>query len=117
MSIESVQPKLFETTSATVDQRTVLLYALGEFQSRGHKLAGRKIALDRLHMAFVRACARFGLPDISDDAAATGLRDLGAAIAEVPTYVAKRPYRVTISEQLCRAATEVFAKHRVTNEK
>lgn len=110
------QLELFESEK-DADIETVLLYALGDFQSRGHKLAGRELALDRLHMAFVRACARFDLPDISDEAAASGLRDLGAQITKVPTYVAKRPYRVTISKNLCRSATEVFTKHGTVNKR
>lgn len=110
MSNNSAQPKLFESNAETADISTVLLYALGEFQSRGHKLADRELALDRLHMAFVRACSRFGMPDIPDEAAANGLRDLGAAVTEIPAYFAKRPFRIKISAELCRRATEIFAE-------
>lgn len=111
MSMNSVQPKLFESAAATADLETVLLYGLGEFQSRGHKLANRELALDRLHMAFVRACSRFGLPNIPDEAAANGLRYLGASVTEIPAYVAKRPFRVKVSAELCRKAAEVFRLH------
>ena len=110
MSIESVQPKLFEPTSATVDQRTVLLYALGEFQSRGHKLAGRELALDRLHRAFVRSAERFGVPELSDIETVKGLRDLGVNVEEIPDFFAKRPYRITVPEKICEAALQIAAK-------
>lgn len=106
--MNSAQPKLFGSAAATVDLATVLLYALGEFQSRGHELANRELALDRLHMAFVRACEHFGMPEISDEAAANGLRDLGASVTEIPAYVAKRPYRVTVSPTLASAAMSVY---------
>ncbi len=111
--MNSAQPKLFGSAAATANLGTVLLYALGEFQSRGHELANRELALDRLHMAFVRACEHLGMPEISDEAAANGLRDLGASVTEIPAYVAKRPYRVKISAELCRRAADVFAKHGV----
>ena len=105
------QPKLFEQPDAAIDIESVLLYALGDFQSRGKVLADRELALDRLHMAFVRACLRFGLPDISDETAAKCLLDLGASVTEIPTYVAKRPYRIKISADLCRRATEIFTDY------
>lgn len=108
MSNNSAQPKLFESNAATADLRTVLLYALGEFQARGHKLADRELALDRLHMAFVRACARFGTEQPSDEAAANALRDLGAAVTEIPAYFAKRPYRIRVPAELAEAAKKAF---------
>lgn len=108
------QPGLFEPRQQ-IGTESVLLYALGEFQSRGHKLADRELALDRLHMAIVRACLRFGLPEISDEAAVNGFRSLGAAVTEIPAYFAKRPYRVKISAELCQRATEDFAKHAAEN--
>ena len=39
----------------TIEVEKILLYALGEFQSRGKVLADRELALDRLRGAFKRA--------------------------------------------------------------
>ena len=91
------QPKLFEQLTESVALEDVLLYALGDFQSRGKVLADRELALDRLHGAFVRAFEKFGIAKLSDDELAQGLRSLGADVVEIPNYIAKRPFRVTVN--------------------
>lgn len=106
--MESVQPKLFEPTGKTVNIETVLLYALGEFQSRGHVLANRELALDRLHGAFHRAFEKFGIGELSDESIAKGLRNIGADVVEVPKYVAKRPFRVRVNLETGRRAFDLF---------
>jgi hypothetical protein len=52
------QPNLFETDQRPEIEK-ILLYALGEFQSRGKVLAERELALDRLRGAFKRASEKF----------------------------------------------------------
>jgi hypothetical protein len=104
-----IQAKLFEAASGTVDVEAVLLYALGEFQSRGHALADRELALDRLHGAFTRAAAKFGIAELSDEEIVAGLRDLGITVDEIPSFFAKRPYRVNVPEEVCRLAVHKVA--------
>ncbi len=108
------QPKLFEQSTESVALEDVLLYALGDFQSRGKVLANRELALDRLHSAFVRAAAASGLPEFTDEQIVTGLRELGATVVKIPEFCAKRPYRVTVPESLCREALDLLMKERTT---
>lgn len=95
-----MQPKLFEVPNETVAIEDVLLYALGDFQSRAKILADRELAFDRLHGAFVRACKKFGIAELSDEMIVRGLRDLGAVVTDLANFVAKRPYRIKISRQI-----------------
>ena len=53
------QPTLFESNAETAQTEEVLLYALGDFQSRGLVLADRELPLDRLLGAFKRAFEHF----------------------------------------------------------
>ena len=94
------QPTLFETNSAIDAKEKVLLYALGDFQKRGFELIGRKLPLDRLLGAFKRGFEHFGIAETGDREIAETLRKMGAKIEEVPVYVAKHPYRVTIYQEL-----------------
>ncbi len=110
------QPKLFEQSTETIAIGDVLLYALGDFQSRGKVLADRELALDRLHGAFLRASLTFGTPEFSDEAIAAGLRELGVAVNEIPSYVAKRPYRIIVPEQLCKTAFDLFVDERTKHK-
>ena len=102
------QPSLFEAKTSASETERVLLYALGEFQSRGKVLAARELALDRLRGAFKRAAEKFGTEEFSDDEIARGLTKLDAKIVQVPNFVAKHPFRVTIYEALARRAFEFF---------
>lgn len=102
------QPKLFESPDSTVDIESVLLYALGDFQARGKILANRELALDRLHGAFIRAFSKFGVNEISDQQIAEALREMGAAVVEVPNYIAKRPYRITVSNGLANNSAAFY---------
>ncbi len=61
------QPNLFETSAPAAQVEQILLYALGEFQSRGKVLADRELALDRLRGAFKRACEKFGASELPDE--------------------------------------------------
>ncbi len=102
------QPSLFKAESAAPDIERILLYALGEFQSRGKVLANRELALDRLRGAFKRATEKFGTEAFADEQIVKGLEKLDAKIIKVPNFVAKHPFRVTISAELAERAKTVF---------
>ena len=100
------QPNLFD--EKTIEIEKILLYALGEFQSRGKVLADRELALDRLRGAFKRAAEKFGTEEFSDENLADGLEKLGANIKRVPNFVAKHPFRVTVSKTTSERALIYF---------
>lgn len=112
----SIQPNFFEEKKAeavVIDK--VLLYALGDFQSRGKNLANRELALDRLRGAFKRATEKFNLAELSDEEIVKGLERFGAKIIKVPSFVAKHPFRITIKIDLAETAVE-FYKASLINE-
>jgi hypothetical protein len=100
------QPNLFD--GKTVEVEKILLYALGEFQSRGKVLAERELALDRLRGAFKRAAEKFGAEEFSDERLADGLEKLGANIKRVASFVAKHPFRVVVQSELAETAKKVY---------
>jgi len=102
------QPNLFEAASSAPEIERILLYALGEFQSRGKILADRELALDRLRGAFKRAAEKFGTAEFSDEQIVKNLEKLDAKIIRVPNFVAKHPFRVTVYQSLANRAFEFF---------
>ncbi|MEP7038858.1 MAG: hypothetical protein ABI891_10965 [Acidobacteriota bacterium] len=102
------QPNLFETNADAPIVEKVLLYALGDFQSRGLTLAERELPLDRLRGAFKRAADKFGSEEFSDEKLAENLGKLGAKVTKVPSYVAKHPFRITISTNLAAKAKDFY---------
>jgi histone H3/H4 len=102
------QPTLFETKTGNAEIEKVLLYALGEFQSRGKVLARRELALDRLRGAFKRATEHFQIAELADEKIAETLEKLGAKIVKVPSFVAKHPFRVTVHADLAERAKSFF---------
>ena len=100
------QPILFEQKSAEVE--TIILFALGDFQSRKKVLAERELALDRLRGAFKRACEVFGVEELTDEQLAAGLEKLGAKVRKRPNFVAKHPYYVTVQTELADKASEFY---------
>jgi histone H3/H4 len=100
------QPNLFDVK--TIEVENILLYALGEFQSRGKVLADRELALDRLRGAFKRATEKFGTEEFSDEAIAKGLEKLGSKVIRVPNFVAKHPFRVTVQSDLAEKAKQIY---------
>ncbi len=102
------QPNLFD--DKTIEAEKILLFALGEFQSRGKVLADRELALDRLRGAFKRATERFGMEEFSDERIAEGLEKLGANIKQVPNFVAKHPFRVTVSQTTAERARQFYVE-------
>ena len=104
-----MQPKLFEKPVETVDIEKVLLYALGDFQSRGKVLVNRELAFDRLRGAFMRAFAKFGIAELPEEQIVAALRRMGTNVTEVPTFIAKHPFRLTISRSLADEAKKSFS--------
>lgn len=102
------QPTLFETKTSDDETEKIILYALGEFQTRGFELIDRELPLDRLRGAFKRAAEHFGFEEFSDEKIADVLKNLGAKIVKVPNYVAKHPFRVTVDAELAVRASEIY---------
>ena len=102
------QPGLFDETVETVDIEKILLFALGEFQSRGKVLADRELPLDRLRGAFKRASEKFAVGELSDEEIAKGLEKLGSKVIKVPNFVAKHPFRVTVSMGVAENARHFY---------
>ena len=94
------QPTLFEKQGGQVDIERVVLYALGDFQARGKVLAERDLPLDRLRGAFRRASEAYSSDELSDEAAVATLQALGASVRQVPSFVAKHPFRITVPTEL-----------------
>ena len=110
------QPTLFEANAATVEIEKLALYALGEFQSRGKILAERELALDRLRGAFKRASEHFQMAELTDEKITETLEKLGAKVVKVPSFVAKHPFRVTVSLETAERAKR-FYNETLTQEK
>ncbi|HRH41312.1 MAG TPA: hypothetical protein PKY82_06670 [Pyrinomonadaceae bacterium] len=100
------QPTLFEPKTTEVEK--IILYALGDFQSRKKVLAERELALDRLSGAFKRACEVFEIDEINDEQIAASLEKLGAKVVKVPSFVAKHPFRVTVSNELAENSAQFY---------
>ncbi len=98
------QPSLFESPADAVDLGRIILYALGDFQSRKKVLAERELALDRLRGALKRAFGKFAVDEPSDEILADELERLGAHVKRIPSFVAKHPFRVTVPSELAAAA-------------
>ncbi len=105
-----MQPKLFENAAETASVEDVILYALGDFQSRGKVLANRELALDRLHGAFVRAFRKFRIPDLTDAQVVEALNNLGARVVTLPSFVAKHPFRVTVPDHVVKLAVNFYTR-------
>ncbi len=104
------QPTLFEEHAESGQIEQILLYALGDFQSRGMQLVARELPLDRLLGAFKRAAEHFNTADLSDEQIAEGLEKLGANVKKVPSFVAKHPFRVTVSSEIAERAKHFYSE-------
>lgn len=102
------QPTLFDTNNRDDVAEKVILFALGDFQSRGFQLVDRELALDRLRGAFKRATDLFEMEEFSDEDATKILSGLGASVKEIPSYVATHPFRVTVDSELANIASKVY---------
>ena len=103
------QSRLFGQRPEEVEIEKVVLYALGDFQSRGKLLAGRQLAFDRLRGALSRAFDKFGLDELPDDSVVDSLRRLGAEVTQVPNFVAKHPYRLLVPPDVAEIARTYYA--------
>ena len=103
------QPNLFDAAASAPEIENILLYALGEFQSRGKVLADRELPLDRLRGAFKRACEKYATDELSDDNLAENLSKIGARVVKVPSFVAKHPYKITVNNKLAAQAKDFYA--------
>lgn len=104
------QPQLFVTNTENASIECVLLYALGDFQARKKVLAERELALDRLRGAFKRAAEKFGIEELSDETIAESLEKFGAKVVRLQSFIAKHPFRVTVSNELAEKAKEFYKK-------
>lgn len=105
------QPTFFDQENDRrqgTDAGQVVLRALGDFQSRGKVLAHRDLPLDRLRGALKRAAEALGVDELSDERAVAALRMLGADVRQVPSFVAKHPFRVTVPAELATRATHAY---------
>lgn len=102
------QTELFESNTSNNEIEKVLLYALGEFQSRKKVLAERELALDRLLGAFKRAAEKFGIAELTDEEIAENLEKLGATVVRLQSFIAKHPFRVTVSSELARKSADFY---------
>ncbi len=104
------QPTLFEKR-VDVDSSAaekLVIRALGDFQSRGKELAQRELPLDRLRGALRRAADVMGVDELKDDQIAATLSRLGANVRQVPSFVAKHPYRITVPADLAKSALQAY---------
>jgi hypothetical protein len=97
-----------ESDRHAIDAEQIVLRALGDFQSRGKVLAGRDLPLDRLRGALKRASEAFDVEELSDEHAVAALRALGADVRQVPSFVAKHPFRVIASSELAERASHAY---------
>jgi hypothetical protein len=104
------QPTLFEKRNEgdAIEPGRVVLYALGEFQARGKVLAERDLPLDRLRGALRRSSDAHDIEELSDEAAVQALRALGAEVRQVPSFVAKHPFRVIVPTELAARARQAY---------
>jgi hypothetical protein len=99
-----------EKKKPTLFDKQMILFALGEFQARGKVLAERELPLDRLRGALRRAAEVFEVEELSDEQAAKIFSSLGAIVKQVPTFVAKHPYRITVPNELAERALDSYRK-------
>ena len=104
------QPNFFERQAQDPSPIAgqVVIRALGEFQARGKLLAQRELPLDRLRGALRRAAESLNVEELTDEQAAAILTDLGANVRQVPPFVAKHPYRVTVQTELAEHVLQVY---------
>jgi len=104
------QPTLFAQRKKpeAVGHDQLILYALGDFQARGKALAGRELPLDRLRGAVRRAAEVFEAEMLSDEEAVSAFSRIGAQVRQVPPFVAKHPFRITVSTDVAEHAHRVY---------
>jgi hypothetical protein len=108
------QPTLFEKRRGqrAIDVERIVLYALGDFQARGKVLIQRELPLDRLRGALRRASEAHDVEELSDEDTVAALRMLGAEVRQVPSFVAKHPFRVVVPNELAERAQRTYREER-----
>lgn len=108
------QPTFFdrEKPDGGLQAERLVLYALGEFQARGHLLAERELPLDRLRGALRRAAAEFDVEQLEDEPAAAAMSALGAQVRRVPSFFAKHPFRIHVPAPLAERARDFYRQQR-----
>ncbi len=107
------QPNLFEQHNESAEIEKILLFALGEFQSRGKVLANRELPLDRLRGAFKRASEKFGAEEFPDEIIAKGIRKTRRENRQSPEF--RRQTSVSRNRFKCNCRT--FASSFITKGK
>lgn len=104
------QPTLFDKPSneSAVSYERLVLYALGDFQSRGKVLAERDLPLDRLRGALRRASEAFQVEQLDDESAVATLAALGAHVQRRHSFAAKHPYHVIVPTLLAQQAVRAY---------
>lgn len=112
------QPNFFakQTKAQALTAEQIVIRALGEFQSRGKVLAERELPLDRLRGALRRAAEAFEVEELLDEQVAATLRTLGASVRQIPSFIAKHPYRVKVQPELAERALLAY-RELATNAK
>lgn len=112
------QPNFFDRKrgGGGTDAARLVLYAFGEFQSRGLVLAERDLPLDRLRGALRRAAESFDVEELDDEQATEAMSALGARVRRVPSFFAKHPYRVTVPAALAERARDFYREQRSAGE-
>ena len=111
------QPTFFDREKADgAEAERLVLYAFGEFQSRGHVLAERDLPLDRLRGALRRAADSFGVDELGDEQAVAAMSALGAQVRRVPSFFAKHPYRITVPAALAGRAQDFYRRQKAAEE-
>lgn len=106
------QPTLFDGQSKRQDasDERLVLYALGDFQSRGKVLAERDLPLDRLRGALRRASSAFGVEELTDERAVSTLASLGAQVKRRHPFAAKHPFHIVVPSDLAEKALDEYEK-------
>lgn len=104
------QPTFFakQDKAHTLEAERIVVRALGEFQARGKILASRELPLDRLRGALRRAAEVFDVEEMTDEQVVTTLKALGASVRQIPSFIAKHPYRVIVQTDLAEHALQVY---------
>lgn len=108
------QPTFFDREKADsgAAAERLVLYAFGEFQARGHRLAERELPLDRLRGALRRAAEDFDVEELGDEPATAAMSALGAQVRRVPSFFAKHPFRVTVPAALAERARDFYRQQK-----
>lgn len=112
------QPNFFqrERLEGGAAAERLVLYALGDFQERGHALAERELPLDRLRGALRRAAEEFNVEELGDEPAVEAMSALGAQVRRVPSFFAKHPFRVTVPAPLAERARDSYRARKAAGE-